>query len=299
MLATGPVVRDSSTLFDSFWNGPWVAPVAAFGLKADAAGLAKVRGQIEVALSRSDKLSSFTLGPRPWGERLEAVAADLVPGAARVIWDDVSGPEIVRRMPDEMRTPFGDVREDVTITNAYVILSDQDIENLKAMRARGVRLRMLTNSLESHDVPAVNSHYKRWRRPLVQNGAELHELRADAAIREYTDTPPVSGEFTGLHTKAAVVDRRRVFIGSMNFDPRSSNWNLEMGVLVESPELARRLLAQMERDLEPDRSWRVSVDERGELSWTSGRGVLTSQPARGFFQRVQDQLFMLSPSTFY
>jgi len=145
----------------------------------------------------------------------------------------------------------------------------------------------------------VNSHYKKWRRPLVGNGAELYELRADAAIREYTDTPPVTAVFSGLHTKAAVVDRRHAFIGSMNFDPRSSKWNVEMGVLVESEPLATQLAVQMERDMQPDRSWRVKLDERGNVTWTSDRGTLTSQPARGFWQRVEDVVFMLAPSSLY
>ncbi len=299
VIATGPVVRQSSELFDSFWNSAWVTPVSAFGRKVDARALSKVRGQIDAVVARSDRLSSFPATPRQWDAELERTGEALLPGGTRMVWDDVSGGGIARGVGPALREMFLQAREEVLITNAYVILSDRSIDDLKGMRERGVRLRMLTNSLESHDVPAVNSHYKHWRRPLVRNGAELHELRADAPIREYTDTPPVNSDFSGLHTKAAVVDRRQVFVGSMNFDPRSSKWNLEMGVIVDSVPLALRLAEHMERDLAPDRSWRVDVVPPGHVTWTSSRGTLTSQPARGFLQRIEDVVFMLAPSTLY
>ncbi|MFN7276888.1 MAG: phospholipase D family protein [Betaproteobacteria bacterium] len=299
VIGTGAVVRQGSTLFDSFWNSAWVTPVSAFGLEASERELAKVRGQIDAAVAGSPRLSAFPADSRAWDAALAETAGALLPGTARMVWDDVSSGEIVRGVGPALRALFTSAREDVLITNAYVILSERSIQDLNAMQARGVRLRMLTNSLESHDVPAVNSHYKRWRRPLVRGGAALFELRADAPIRHYTDTPPVSSKFSGLHTKAAVVDLRHVFVGSMNFDPRSSNWNLEMGVIVDSEPLARSLAAHMERDLQPDRSWRVEALPSGQITWRSTKGTLTSQPARGFVQRIEDVLFMLAPSTFY
>jgi putative cardiolipin synthase len=71
----------------------------------------------------------------------------------------------------------------VLITNAYIIPDARFIDDLRGLVARGVKVRILTNSLASHDVPAVNSHYEGWRRPILQAGAWLHELRPDAAVR--------------------------------------------------------------------------------------------------------------------
>jgi putative cardiolipin synthase len=109
------------------------------------------------------------------------------------------------------------------ITNAYIIPSECGIEFLQQLTDRGVKTRILTNSLASHDVPAVNSHYKYWRNDFINAGTELHELRAVVEIQAIVDVPPAQSAFTGLHTKAIVVDWRHVFIGSMNFDPRSAN----------------------------------------------------------------------------
>jgi putative cardiolipin synthase len=103
----------------------------------------------------------------------------------------------------------------------------------------------------------------------------------------------------GLHTKAIVVDRKRVFIGSMNLDPRSGEINSEMGVIVDSPDLAQKLADVMARDMSPENSWRVELDPEGDLRCVSGNEVLTSQPARGFMQRVQDVIFMMFPKDYY
>ena len=113
------------------------------------------------------------------------------------------------------------------------------------MTDKGVKIRVLTNSLATHDVPAVNSHYKHWRDDFIRAGVELYELRADAEIRSIVEVPPVTGEFVGLHMKAAVVDRRHVFIGSMNFDPRSAAINTELGAFVDSPSMPGRYSSTM------------------------------------------------------
>jgi putative cardiolipin synthase len=163
-----------------------------------------------------------------------------------------------------------------------------------------VRVRILTNSLASNDVPAVNAHYGPWRRPLLETGAALHELRADAAIQaELVDTAPVRSAFVGLHSKAMVVDRERCFIGSMNLDPRSEIFNAEMGVIIDSAPLAEALAQRMERDMGGANSWQVTLGDDGGLRWRSDAGELHSQPARNAWQRVENLLFKLMPATYY
>jgi putative cardiolipin synthase len=161
-------------------------------------------------------------------------------------------------------------------------------------------MKVLTNSLASHDVPAVNSHYKQWRRPLIEAGVQLHEMRHDAAIHlRVVDTPPTQAKFMGLHSKGMVIDRERVFIGSMNFDPRSASINSEMGVIVESRGLAEALAALIERDMLPANSWRVELDDDGGLKWVNDRDSVTAQPARNWWQRVEDVFFMAFPKELY
>lgn len=137
------------------------------------------------------------------------------------------------RLFRKWRTAFSPVmnsaEHELLITNAYVIPGQLGIDRLNDISERGVDIRILTNSLSSHDVPAVNSHYKGWRDDLINAGVELFKLRSDAAIKSIVEVPPVTGEFIGLHTKSFVIDRELSFVGSMNFDPRSANINTEAG----------------------------------------------------------------------
>jgi putative cardiolipin synthase len=149
-------------------------------------------------------------------------------------------------------------------------------------------------------VPAVNSHYKRWRRPLLEAGVELYEIRHDAAHRfELADTAPTRARFMGLHVKAIAVDRRTAVVGSMNMDPRSGLINTEMAVIVDSPGLAEAVATLIRRDMDPSNSWRVELDARGQLRWVHADQTVTTQPARNGWQRVMDVIFMAFPAELY
>jgi putative cardiolipin synthase len=203
-------------------------------------------------------------------------------------------------MPEAFRALMRSARREVLITNAYIIPDKIFISDLRELAARGVKVRILTNSLASHDVPAVNAHYEKWRQPILDTGTSLHELRSDAAIQaELVDTPPVRSGFVGLHTKAMVIDRERSFIGSMNLDPRSEVFNSEMGVIIDSAALSEALATRMERDMGGANSWHVTRDADGSLRWTSTAGERTSQPARSLWQRMQNLLFKLAPASYY
>jgi phosphatidylserine/phosphatidylglycerophosphate/cardiolipin synthase-like enzyme len=95
--------------------------------------------------------------------------------------------------------------------------------------------------------------------------------------------------------EAAVLDREHVFIGSFNFNPRSRELNTEMGILVHSPEFGEQVATVMERAMTADNAWRLRMDERGDLSWESAAGTLTSQPSGSFWRRVQNGIFGLFP----
>ena len=190
---------------------------------------------------------------------------------------------------------FDKAQEELLITNAYIIPGERGMEFFRALNERGVEVRILTNSLASHDVPAVNSHYEPWRDDILETGARLYELRADAAIQSIVDVPPVSAKFVGLHTKASVSDGRHVFIGSMNLDPRSAAINTEMGAVIDSTGLGQELRDLMLRDMSPDNAWEVSIADNGRLQWTNSEETVTKQPTRGFMQHVMNAIFKVVP----
>ena len=105
---------------------------------------------------------------------------------------------------------------------------------------RGVRVRILTNSLASTDVPVVHAGYRKRRVPLVQMGIELFEVKPELGapkVGRVTIVREPIGQFS-LHAKMFVFDRKRMFVGSSNFDMRSFHLNTEVGLIIDSPELA-------------------------------------------------------------
>jgi putative cardiolipin synthase len=296
VLGVGPVARQASEVFDAFWNSAWVVPaaIAAASIEPEKDD-AEARTRVASAL-----LEQFPRAPRDWQAELDTVAGKLHPGTSRVHTDKPDADALHHHMPGAIRALMQTAKREILVTNAYIIPDQRSVDAIGQLTARGVRTRILTNSLASHDVPAVNSHYKRWRKPLLAAGVELHEMRHDAAVQPtLADTPPVKAVFMGLHVKAMVIDRERVFIGSMNLDPRSAELNSEMGVVVESPGLAGELARAMERDMTAENAWRVTLDADGGVRWTAGAKQVTRQPARGFWQRVEDVVFMAFPRDLY
>ena len=300
VLGIGHVARQASGVFDRFWNSEWVVPVKALAIASSPEDLRLSNAQARRKLESSKALARFALDRQDWSSNLAQLPARMHVGSSRVHTDAPDPEELTHHMPAAIRDLIGGATREVMITNAYIIPGEHAVQRMRSQTGRGVRIRMLTNSLASHDVPAVNSHYKQWRKPLLEAGIELHEMRSDAAVQALlVDTPPTKAEFMGLHVKAMVIDRERVFIGSMNLDPRSWGVNSEMGVIVDSPGLAQALAEAMERDMRPENAWRVKLGPDGELRWIAGSETRTTQPARSFWQRVEDVLFMAFPRDLY
>jgi putative cardiolipin synthase len=300
VLGVGPVARQASAVFDRYWNSDWVREVPraeATPLKLEDSELSR---QAMAQLYQQASLTVLQSARTDWTGELADLTRDLAPGKSAVHTDAPVRDATRNHMPDAMRALLKTARNEVLITNAYIIPDANFIADLRELAGREVRVHILTNSLSSHDVPAVNSHYEQWRQPILATGAQLHELRADATVQgEIVDLPPLKAEFAGLHTKSMVIDRQRAFVGSMNLDPRSEILNSEMGVIIDSPELAERLARRMERDLQGDNSWQVVLADDGSLRWRSSAGELDRQPARSFMQRVEGMFFKFFPSDLY
>ncbi len=300
VLSIGPVARQASAVFDRYWNSDWVRRIPPY---AGPGGGSLTPQMIELPpeAAAHPAMKAFLSDTDSRAHNIDRLPDSMSFGKSAVHTDSPSRDARSRNhMPEAFRALMRSARREVLITNAYIIPDDAFVADLRELTGRGVKVRILTNSLSSHDVPAVNSHYERWRKPIIDAGASLHELRADAAIQtELVDTPPVRSGFVGLHTKAMVIDRERAFIGSMNLDPRSEIFNSEMGVVIDSPQLASDLAQRMDRDMGGANSWRVTRDEDGSLRWISAAGERTIQPARSLWQRVQNLVFKLAPASYY
>jgi putative cardiolipin synthase len=299
VFGVGYLARQGAEMFDEFWNSEWVASAGNLTTEPDAASAQESWQRIQANNATVEELERFPREPQDWTGELTALERGLHPGTSELVHDSVADETIDQSMITSMAFLFERAEQELMITNAYIIPYLRNIYFLEDITERGVDVRILTNSLASHDVPAVNSHYEDWRDDFIGAGARLYELRADAAIQDVVDVSPVSGEFVGLHTKAAVIDRRFVFIGSMNLDPRSANINTEMGVIVDSPALGEELAELMIRDMDGRNAWQVLLDEDGDPYWVNSDEALDKQPSRGFMERVMNVIFRVVPKEQY
>lgn len=188
-------------------------------------------------------------------------------------------------------------QREVILISPYFIPSEEGIAVLSALARRGVRVRILTNSLASTDyIPLAYAGYARLRAGLLAAGFELYEMRPEPLDAGGGRRPgPASRAY--LHTKAMIVDRRHVVIGSMNLDPRSRRDNTELAMLLESTELGARLGALFEEAVRPAHAFRVALAEPGEetgIIWITeeaGQEVrYDREPLAGFWRRLLSKL---------
>lgn len=300
IIAVGPVVRDISNVFDHFWRGNWSVPIAVlvdrpYTSAELQAGVTRLRENIEAGdypYSIDKNISQFLADM--------AVEADLLTWApGRIGWDNPGSIQRTGEAGDlvaALRRKLDTVQASLTIESAYFVVGESGLAKMKKLVDRGVRVRVLTNSLVSNDVLAAHAGHASYREQLLEAGVEVYELRADSGVIK----KHWKGESrAGLHTKAMVFDEDSVFIGSFNLDPRSSNINTEAGLYVESPELAIKLLAYMDEGVLPENSYQLLLDDDGDLFWvTEVDGVevrYEKDPLSTFPQRLMSRFIGILP----
>ena len=295
VLAVGPIAQDANDMFDHFWNSEWIASAENLTTEPDAEAAEAGWQRVTDRTRSAEELESFAREPKDWTAEFEWLLQHSHPGSGHLVYDEVSATEVDQSMIGHMFALFDQAESELLIANAYIVPAEPGMEFLQGLTGRGVDVRILTNSLESHDLPAVNSHYEKWRKPIIDAGVSLYELRADPEIRSLVEIPPFSGKFVAFHTKAAVIDQKRVFVGSMNLDPRSANINTEMGAIIDSAGLATSLREVILRDMQGENSWQVTLNEKGKLEWVNSDTTSSSQPSRGFMQNVMNVVLKVVP----
>jgi putative cardiolipin synthase len=248
----GAVVADMASIFDRYWNSEVVYPVES--IVGDTRPAEALRGAFDAALDAAEPSPPIELPPvdvlgyGPIREDLDAGRLGLVWGPARAISDPpdkllkkTADEAIASSVTNDVRMVIWNASKEVVLTSPYLIPGEKGLRSIEELRERGVAVTVLTNSLAATDEPLVHTGYSRYRYQMLQAGVDVYELSPvrTRATKRLGMFGPSLGR---LHAKTAVVDRRMVFIGSMNLDPRSASQNTELGVFVDSPQLAKELL---------------------------------------------------------
>jgi putative cardiolipin synthase len=302
VLAVGPVVHQSAQSFEAYWNSEFAVPVARIGTPAPDSGK-------EPAARKELRERCELLADSPYARALAGsdLATDLRKQSLNLHWADA---KIIADPPEKLNQPAGTksdaflggqispyaraVRSDMLVVSPYFVPGKDGVAFFGEQRRSGVSVRVLTNSLAATDVWLVHAGYMKYRRPLLKQGVRIYELRPEAAG---VKGPRGSGLGIGssrasLHAKTFVFDRTSVFIGSVNLDPRSLEQNTEVGVLVNSADLAAEVANLFDRWASPALAYEVTRGKDGRLEWTGG---FTNEPGAGFWRPLGAKFFSLFP----
>ena len=248
VLVVGNVVQRLAAIFDDYWNSHEAYPVAA--ILGESADRDASRRAFDHLVDDGDQMMRVSVAPidmlghRPIGADLDSGRLELALGTAVAFADQpgkvmATSVEAARAMSVQMDIMDRVVlaKRDVVMSSPYLVPGASGVEAFAALRRRGVKVVILTNSFAANDVPIVHVGYARYRVPLLRAGVELYELSPTGVQR---DQPGAfaSSSLGRLHAKTAVIDESMVYIGSMNLDPRSESTNTELGLIAQCPELA-------------------------------------------------------------
>ncbi len=316
VFAAGPVVKELSQSFDEYWSSELAIPIAALQRdKPTAAALTAYRATLD------EHRKALKADGVAYARRIAAgePLAGMLSGRLPLVWAHA---EVICDSPDKRRVERGEmggslmhgavadaarsVQSELLIVTPFFVPGAAGMRLLADLRKRGVHIRVLTNSLESTPELIAQAGYMHYRRPLLEDGVELSEVRTQLGSAHGSGETRADARYGNyaLHAKLFVFDRKRLYVGSMNFDERSRHINTEIGLIIDSPELAREAAARFEAIASLADSYQLALraEPAGGLSrlvWrTEERGKPVEyemEPADSAWQRMEVDLLSLLP----
>ncbi|KPJ91617.1 MAG: hypothetical protein AMJ53_11255, partial [Gammaproteobacteria bacterium SG8_11] len=279
VIGIGPVVNDVSKAFDLYWNSQWVYPLSAFS-KGEPVSEEKIntfRKQSDAFLEDArDSAYNAALKETNMAKLPHIGEISYSWGRWVLVYDDPSKVEAKEIKEDTHLAPslvkaFEKTNKDLIVISPYFVPGDKLTAYFTDMVNRGVRVRILTNSLSANDVKIVHAGYMRYRKDLIKGGVELYEYKPtiDQTVAKENKKSGWSGSSrASLHAKSFAFDQQYIFVGSFNLDARSVALNTEMGVYFESPEYAK-MVAKSFDEKAMLKTFKVELDEDNDLVWVT------------------------------
>jgi putative cardiolipin synthase len=312
VIALGPVVHEVSQDFDTYWNSKSAYPVKLL-IKPDPD--ARPLAAIDAIATDPDaqqyldevKNTPFVEQLTDRSVKLEWAATQFVSDSPAKVLGEASEAE---KLTPQLHDLLGKPKQSIDLVSPYFVPGERGYETFAGLREQGKDIRILTNSLEATDVAAVHAGYSKWRAPLLKTGVTLYELRASPGApsrKSIIGTGSGSGAGTGssggssgssLHAKTFEVDGEKIFIGSYNVDPRSRELNTEMGLVVDSPTMAKQLSDSFAKNM-TERAYQVKLAPDGSLYWIgTQKGVVTrydTEPGATLLRRISVKILSWLP----
>jgi len=312
VFTAGPIARQLSTTFDEYWNSRFAIPVKALqdsAIKTNDLAQHRAAGRRRREMRPLESPGQDYVAQIATGEPY----AGMVSGRLTLIWAPAA---VICDSPDKHKVDSSvlagrlmeravaaaarGVKSELLMVTPYFVPSADEMQLLLDLRARHVNVRILTNSLQSAPELVAQSGYMKFRVPLLMQGVDLHEARSFLGNTHGSgQTKHISsyGNYA-LHAKIIVFDRDKVFMGSMNFDQRSRRLNTEIGLIIDSPELALQSALRFQGMVQPENAYAVELRDK-HLMWKSredGQDVeYDREPARNEGQRLEVKFLSYLP----
>ena len=253
-LAIGDAVNEVSSQFDKYWNSKFAIPIDALDADGDGETIDSLKQKLDKHVAQIsntiyvDAIKQSELLNNVKGKKLK-----LFWDEAKVLYDEpekieLSEDDVTTHLRSKLDPLIAGTQQEVMIISPYFIPGDKGVKRAEEAEKRGLKFRVLTNSLASTDVPMVYSSYSNYRIPLLKAGVELYEMKPTYRSKQKAKLMDVSSR-ASLHSKVYIFDRKHIFVGSYNLDPRSTKINTEMGIYVSNTKLAEHFAQWWERSV--------------------------------------------------
>ena len=305
LMAAGPIVPDISKEFDTYWNSRWAIPLEF--LTSERPDGVQLKKNLEALKEQNKKAkdtkyairvkeSDFFHMPKEHIRPNESWAKGVVlyDLPEKVSDEKVKDPYVY--LLAQLLPLLKDIKSEMILVAPYFVPGESGMKLFKKEMAGGMKIKVLTNSLASTDEPAVYAGYEKYRKPLIEMGVELYELRAMPTKDYEKERKKNIGTSGGeLHAKFYVFDRKAAFVGSRNLDNRSNRINTEVGIFVESPEIAGQLGIIFDVTTTPKNCFKLSMTKDSKLVWT---GVENGKEVK-YYEEPDTTLNQRSAAGFY
>ena len=323
VLAIGPIVKGVEKQFDEYWNSKVVYPVTAFEHNSSTGeNLELIREALNAfTLSKEDSKYHLDIQDSEMyrgikqGEILKNKSLNVFKGEVLVIYDDPSkglgkNEEEVVFLKSLIKPYVENIDESFEIISPYFVPGEEGVEYLMGLVKKGVKVRVVTNSLSSTDGLMAQSGYSRRRYDMLEGGVELYELKTDHKTKVSKSLRRGKKAKNGLHAKTHIFDRQQVFIGLFNLDQRSANINSEVGVVYDVPEMAAIIAKTVFDESINETAYKVKIAnqnidagnaqvDKGDVYWVETKDkteiIHSTEPKTGFWRRFGQGLLSIMP----
>ncbi|MGR5484591.1 phospholipase D-like domain-containing protein [Vibrio alfacsensis] len=286
LMLYGETVQQTADQFDLYWNSLYAIPMEWIVPGSEKVSDEIIQAQVK-KLQLKEKFSTGTYNFKELTlyQKLQQGTLKLYWGRGRV-WFDLPDKIATQesQLVDNLSELLASIEHSFVLISPYFVPTESGTKALAEAAKRGVNITIITNSLASNDVFAVHGWYAKYRKDLVEAGIQLWEVKASASIKNKWSLTGSSR--SSLHAKAMLIDEHTLFVGSMNWDPRSAELNTEMAVVIEQPEYVQESLHQLPQQLRAN-AYQIILRD-GDIAWldvTTGE-TLHSEPEASVWRKM-------------